>query len=84
MSSVAYDNWDPDFQDVWENTPGTSDLYGYQLHRAEEAFEDGFMHHRGEQPFSVTQSAREEFFDIIGYDEEFFDWDGWREAMGYD
>jgi hypothetical protein len=36
---------------------------------------DGFVNNGGN---------RENFFDDMGYDEEDFDWDGWRAIMGYE
>jgi len=32
----------------------------------------------------IVMAAREDFFDLMGLDEDDFDWAGWREAMGYD
>lgn len=81
---MAYEEWMPEFQELWESTPGVSELQGTDLELAEYFFEEGFMHYSGEQSFEDTSFAREQFFDLIGYDEEYFDWDGWREAMGYD
>ena len=81
---MAYEDWMPEFQDVWENTPGTSELEGTAREEAEYFFEEGFMHYTGEVSHTDTDFARESFFDLIGYDDEYFDWEGWREAMGYD
>ena len=85
---MAYGDWMPEFQELWEGTPGVSELSGEELDLAEYLFEEGFMHYEGEQSPEDTDFARTQFFDLLGYDYEFeseiFDWDGWREAMGYE
>jgi hypothetical protein len=79
---MAYEDWTPEFQDLWENTLGTEELTPAQADYAEFMFEEGFMHYSGEVSRDDIEFARQEFFDLIG--EEYFDWEGWREAMGYD
>jgi hypothetical protein len=52
---------------------------------AEFMFEEGFMTYEDEKiGIDDISFARGEFFESIGYDEDYFDWDGWREAMGYE
>jgi hypothetical protein len=79
---MAYEDWTPEFQDLWENTLGTEELTPGQAEYAEFMFEEGFMRYSGESSRDDIEFARQEFFDLIG--EEYFDWAGWREAMGYD
>jgi hypothetical protein len=85
---VAYDDWPEEFQEVWDNLERTDAFEGKsasQVEYAEYMFEEGFMHYAGEQSPMDTEFARDEFFDLIGLEyEEYFDWEGWREAMGYD
>lgn len=83
---MAYDDWTPEFQDLWENLPADyGDLTQEQLDYAEFMFEEGFMNYQGEQSPIDTDFARQEFFDMFGPEVEgSFDWQGWREAMGYE
>jgi hypothetical protein len=32
----------------------------------------------------AVHAARQEWFDFMGLEEDDFDWDAWKEAMGYD
>jgi hypothetical protein len=32
----------------------------------------------------AVHAAREDFFDFMGLEYEDFDWEGWREEMGYE
>lgn len=56
---------------------------------AETLFETGFTMHASElealgyDPRDV-EAIREEFFDYMDLDPADFDWQEWREAMGYD
>jgi hypothetical protein len=82
---VPYEDWTPEFQDMWHELPvDMSELEPGQQQYAEYMFEEGFMHYAGEQDPADTQFAREEFFYELGIDEEEYDWAGWREAMGYE
>ena len=85
---MAYDDWPEEFQEVWddlERQDGFEGLSGSELEYAEYMFEEGFMHYAGEISPADTEFARGEFFDMIGQEwEDIFDWEGWREAMGYD
>jgi hypothetical protein len=86
---AGYEEWDPSFQDVWDSTPGTGDLESYEESHAEALFEVGFTHTSEEYEamgYSEDDVAaiREEFFDYMGLEDWQFDWDGWREAMGYE
>lgn len=82
---MPYEDWTPEFQEVWENLPiDTSELTPGQLEYAEYMFEEGFMHYTGEQDPADTEFAREQFFNELGIYEEQYDWAGWREAMGYE
>jgi hypothetical protein len=84
VESVAYEDWMPEFQDLFDQTPGVSELSGSQLDYAAFMFEEGYMRYHGESPPEDIEFAREQFWDMLGYDGEYFDWDGWREAMGYE
>jgi hypothetical protein len=83
---VAYDDWDAEFQDVWDDVPGIPYFREYEQNIAEELFERGFTHHAGEEGYDRddARAAREEFFEFTGLPEELFPWDEWRDAMGYD
>ena len=84
---MAYEDWSDDFREVWDLSAGglDEDLEPAQHEWLEYMFEEGFMKSSNEDdydPASVAY-AREEFFDTLGMSDEFFDWEGWREAMGY-
>jgi hypothetical protein len=84
---VAYDDWSRDFQDVYElSISGYEDyLSGPDREWAEYMFEEGFMHHRTDPGYDEASAAfaREQFFETLGMPDDYFDWEGWREAMGY-
>lgn len=85
MARVAYEDWTPEFQELWDEMPvDWAEMPGPEYDMAEYMFEEGFMHYHGEASYADISFARESFFDLIGYDEDYFDWDGWREAMGYE
>jgi hypothetical protein len=81
---VAYGDWMPEFQEVWEQLPvGEFTEAEYEL--AEFFFEEGFMTYHGEAPPADIEFAREQLFEMLGEEwEDYFDWEGWREAMGYE
>jgi hypothetical protein len=83
---VAYDEWPAEFQEVWDSIPADfADMSASEREMAEFMFEEGFMTYEDEKiAIDDIQFAREQFFDMMGYDGEYFDWDGWREAMGYE
>jgi hypothetical protein len=86
---VAYDDWPEEFQEVWDNLEATDAFEGMSASRLEYAefmFEEGWMTYEDEkQAPDDIDFARNEFWDIVGHDyEDYFDWEGWREAMGYD
>lgn len=74
----------PEFQEIWHSMP-VGELTRPEYELAEFFFEEGFMTYHGEAPPGDIQFARDQLFDMLweGSD-EYFDWDGWREAMGYD
>lgn len=90
---MSYDDWDAPFQDFFDEIPelAYSEEYNedFDISHAEALFEIGFTMHSDEleaagySPDDVA-AIREEFFDYMGIDEYEFDWEGWREAMGYD
>jgi hypothetical protein len=86
---MAYGDWDNAFQENYDHIPGTDhiepDLEAY----AELLYEQGFTHSADElDRLGISeddvQFARDEFFDFLGIDQADFDWEGWREAMGYE
>jgi hypothetical protein len=85
---VPYGDWPEEFQDIWDEmdqTVGFENFTAGQLEYAEFMFEEGFMHYADEASFEDTSFAREEFFAMIGEEwEDYFDWEAWREAMGYE
>lgn len=86
---MAYEDWMPEFQEIWDSTP--ADYAGSQseIEMAEFFFEEGFMTYSGEASPADIQFARESFAEFLGFDDyddfaDWFDWQGWREAMGYE
>lgn len=86
---MAYDDWPEEFQEVWDTLERADAFEGMnsdQLAYAEFMFEEGWMTYEDEKAHpSDIEFARSEFWDTVGpeYEDE-FDWDEWREAMGYD
>lgn len=90
---MAYDDWDESFRELYDGVPGMFEAYevdtNFDAGYAESLFEVGFTMHASEleaagySPDDV-QAIREEFFDYMGIDEGDFDWQDWREAMGYE
>lgn len=86
---MAYEDWADDFQELFDSTPGADYLSSEQEFIAESLFEVAFTMHSDElealgySPDDV-QSMRDEYFDIMGIDASDFDWEEWREAMGYE
>lgn len=86
---MAHGDWSDKWEDVWESTPGTEALEPWEQRHVETLFETGFTLHADEYDAlglseSDVKAVREEFFDYMGLDTSDFDWDGWREAMGYE
>jgi hypothetical protein len=90
---VAYDDWEGSFQGLYDDVPGMATAYTADEHfdsgYAEALFEVGFTMHANELEASGyseddVRAIREEFFDYMGIDEGDFDWEEWREAMGYE
>ena len=85
---MPYEDWSPEFQGLYDSTPGISDVEPWEESHVEALFEAGFTHTGAEyeaeglDPDSV-HAIREEFFEYMGLAEENFDWEDWREAMGY-
>jgi hypothetical protein len=82
---VAYDDWDAEFQEVWDDIPGIPLFRDYEYNQAMDLFEAGFTHHSDEASYDRDEvlQARADFFEFTGLPEELFPWDDWREAMGY-
>lgn len=89
---MAYDDWDEAFRELYDNVPGMPYAYEdetFDERRAETLYELGFTHTSDELDAMGYSSddiyaVRQEFFDYMGIDETDFDWQGWREAMGYE
>ena len=85
---MAYGDWPEEFQEIWDELDDVADFSQFsasELEYAEYMFEEGFMHYTGEISREDSSFAREEFWDMVGTEyEDYFDWEGWREAMGYD
>lgn len=86
---MPVEDWDGQFQDLWDSTPGTDALESWERSHVEDLFEAAFTisaedyDAMGLSPEQVSM-YRDEFFDYMGLDEADFDWEGWREAMGYE
>lgn len=86
---MAYDDWEGSFRDVFDNVPGADYLSDEEFNYAENLFDLGFTHTSEEYDSmgyseDQIQAVRDEYFDLMGIDSRDFDWEGWREAMGYD
>jgi hypothetical protein len=87
------DPWDslsPERQAPFWEAPGADYLEpGYETNYAETLYATGFgftadeYDRMGLDPDAV-HNAREQYFDFMGMEWDDFDWDAWREAMGYD
>jgi hypothetical protein len=89
---VPFDDWSPQFQALYEQTPGVADVEPWEESHVEALFEAGFTLHGNEYEASgLTESdveaIRAEFFIYMGLGDDArsgqFDWEDWREAMGY-
>lgn len=90
---MSYDDWDPPFQELFDTVPGMADAERYDddfdVSYAEALFEAGFtmtaaeLEAAGYDPRD-TEAIREEFFEYMDMDPAEFDWQEWREAMGYE
>jgi len=83
---MAYGDWMPEFQDLWDSMAADlSVLSREQRDMAEFMFEEGFQTYEGEASHADISFARDTFFELLGEDyADYFDWQGWREAMGYE
>lgn len=86
---MPFRDWDDSFRELWDTTPGTDYLDTQETRVAEELFDVAFTHTAEElEGMGYTQeqvfAIRDEFFDYMGMDSADFDWEGWREAMGYE
>jgi hypothetical protein len=86
---VPQDRSDSSFDDLFYDIRQVDYLTASEEREAKALFDEGFTHHAadydaaGLSPEAVA-AIREEFFDLVGIDESQFDWEGWREAMGYE
>jgi hypothetical protein len=86
---VSYSDWGDSFQELYDTTPGTDALEDHERGYVEDLFDIAFTHSAEEYDAmglspDVVEGMRDEFFDYMGMDEADFDWEGWREAMGYE
>jgi hypothetical protein len=84
-----WDSLSPENQAVFWAQPGADYLEaGYQTNEAQSFYAVGFgftaddYDRMGIDPDGV-RNARDEYFDLMGMEWEDFDWDAWRDAMGY-
>lgn len=84
-----WDNLTPEHQDLFWNVSGSEHIEaGYETDYAQAIFAVGFGYtaeeydRMGISEDAVT-AARDEYFGYMGLLEKDFDWEGWREAMGY-
>lgn len=76
---MAYEDWDREQQDFFESLPVVPYLDEGERQQAEEIFEDAFLQHGEDSSYE----AREEWWDFTGMEPADFDWEHWREMMGY-
>lgn len=86
---MAGNSPDTPFNELFYEIPQVGYLDASEERTARTLFEEGFTHHATEYDAAGLDPAqvaaiREEFFDLVGIDEADFDWEGWREAMGYE
>ena len=86
---MPYSDWSDSFQELFDATPGTDALEDHEQGYAEDVFDLAFGYTSAEYDamgYSPDQvdDFRQEFFDYMGMDERDFDWEGWREALGYE
>lgn len=79
---MAYDDWTPEFRDVWNDIPGVPLFRDYEREISADLYERGWVD--STLTPDEREEARQEFFDFTGLEEQFFPWDEWREAMGYE
>lgn len=78
--SVSHGELEPDE----ERTLHDADFSEEQLR---ELFDEGFLTHEGDASAQERFDAREAFFEwmeYLGYDRDDFNWQAWREHMGYE
>ena len=91
MSDINWDNhgpypesWGDAERELWDREPFTvRDLYDADEWRnAQELFEEGWLN-TVDPLLEDRYDAREAFYDLVGIDGRSFDWEAWREYMGY-
>jgi len=91
---MSYDDWESAFRELYDDIPGMQTAYehdtDFDAGYAEALFEAGFTKHASElEAEGLSQDAvnaiRAEFFEYMGLGDygENFDWQEWREVMGY-
>lgn len=75
-------------QAVFWDTPGADFIPQDELRQAQYDFAVGFGFTAEEYDAmgideDLVHEMRERYFDYMGMEWDQFDWDGWREAMGY-
>jgi hypothetical protein len=90
---VSYEDWSQEHRDLFDYTTETyaEDLRFDSMAREymEDLYERGFTVYSADyDTYGLTPAevelAREEYFDYLEMTEDDFDWDAWRDAMGYD
>jgi hypothetical protein len=89
IPNYPFENLPPALQDIFWSTPGADYLEpGYQTNEAQAFFAIGFGY-TGEQyermglEETTVGNARRDYMDLMGMLWRDFDWDAWRDAMGY-
>lgn len=85
------DDWGESQREFWDSQPTANPIYyedSNEWERAQEAFQQGWMDDQRKDEHSGVDwsdilAAREEYYEISGTDSEDFDWEAWREFMGY-
>ena len=82
---ITHGQWDLDFDDV-----DVLEANGFTLEEFEAMFAEAFMQHGNSPDNEILPSQRYsdrqtiyQLIDAMGYDISAFDWQRWREQMGY-
>jgi hypothetical protein len=83
---ASYEDLSPEHQAIFDELPGLGFFDDEEAGLVLDLYEAGFTHHSDEYGYDpdLVHAAREEFFEYTGLDYMDFDWDAWKEAMGYE
>lgn len=71
-----------EWRDVFTNSVDTDEMSGSETVEAFQLFLQAFYPQEGVSGRDWSY-IREEFYELYDIDDSDFDWEGWREAMGY-